>query len=149
MELVSRNHMITRAVLQGGTVSFVAREWGISKGRCTQIVHEVCRKLEPELYCSLKSPGLSGASLKLLRQYVDVFIEQMGSEPVLTPFSSIRRIPSLPSTTLNGLLKVGILTVGDLMKCKPEFLLRIPVIGRIGLRKIQDALESIETANRD
>jgi DNA-directed RNA polymerase alpha subunit len=72
----------------------------------------------------------------------------MGNEPVLTPFSSIRRIPSLPSITLNGLLKVGILTVGDLMKCKPEFLLRIPVIGRIGLRKIQDALESIEAANR-
>jgi hypothetical protein len=148
MELVSRNHAITRAVLKGGTVSSVAREWGMSKGRCTQVVHEVCRKLDPELYCSLQSPVLSGASMKSLREYLDVFIEQMDNEPVLTPLSSIRRIPSLPSITLNGLLKVGILTVGDLMECKPEYLLRIPVIGRIGLQKIQEALASIETDNR-
>jgi DNA-directed RNA polymerase alpha subunit len=86
--------------------------------------------------------------MKSLREYVDVFIEQMDNEPVLTPLSSIRRIPSLPSITLNGLLKVGILTVGDLMECKPEYLLRIPVIGRIGLQKIQEALASIETDNR-
>lgn len=82
----------------------------------------------------------------MLRQYVDAFLEQIDDDPALTLYSSIRRISSLPTRTLHALLNEGIRTVEDLMNCKPEKLLRVPVIGRVGLRKIQDALRSIEMA---
>ena len=82
----------------------------------------------------------------MLRQYVDAFLEQMDDDPALTLYSSVRRISSLPTITLHALLNEGIRTVEDLMNCKPEKLLRVPVIGRVGLRKIQDALRSIEMA---
>ncbi|OFZ96785.1 MAG: hypothetical protein A3H35_10725 [Betaproteobacteria bacterium RIFCSPLOWO2_02_FULL_62_17] len=146
MELGSRNRAIARAVLEGRTVSSVAREWGLSTGRCNQLVHEVCRRLDPELYRSLQPPELSRACLQILRQYVDAFLEQMDDDPALTLYSSVRRISSLPTITLHALLNEGIRTVEDLMNCKPEKLLRVPVIGRVGLRKIQDALRLIEMA---
>ena len=146
MELGSRNRAIARAVLEGRTVSFVARQWGLSTGRCHQLVHEVCRRLDPELYRSLQSPELSRARLQILRQYVDAFLEPMDDDAALTLYSSIRRISSLPTITLHALLNEGIRTVEDLMNCKPAELRRVPVIGRVGLRKIQDALRSIEMA---
>ena len=146
MELGSRNRAIARAVLEGRTVSSVAREWGLSTARCNQLVHEVCRRLDPELYRSLQPPELSRACLQMLRQYVDAFLEQMDDEPALTLYSSVRRISSLPTITLHALLNEGIRTVEDLMNCEPEKLLRVPMIGRVGLRKIQDALRSIEMA---
>lgn len=145
MELESRNRAIVMAVLEGRSVSSVARERELSTGRCTQLVHEVCRRLDPELYRSLQTHVPSEVSLRILRQYVDVFWEQMNDEPALTLHSSIRRIPSLPSTTLNALMKKGIRTVEDMANCKPEDLLRYPMIGRVGLQKIQEALRSIVT----
>jgi hypothetical protein len=146
MELGSRNRAIARAVLEGRTISSVAREWGTSTRRCNQLVHEVCRRLDPELYLSLQPPTLSRASMQMLRKQVDAFVELMDDDPALTRFSSIRRIPSLPTITLHALLAIEVRTVEDLMDCKPEMLLRMPMIGRVGLHKIQDALRSIEKA---
>lgn len=81
MELGSRNRAIARAVLEGRTVSSVARERGLSTGRISQLVHEVCRRLDPELYRSLHPPELSRACLQILRRYVDAFLEQMEDSP--------------------------------------------------------------------
>ena len=142
MELGCRNRAIARAVLEGQPVSSIAQQWGLSKGRCNQLVHEVCRRLDPELYRSLQPPELTRARLETLREYVDVFVEAMDDDSELTLGSSIRRIRSLPRMTLNALLKEGILTVEDLMNCRPEELLRVPVIGQIGLRRICDAIRS-------
>ena len=146
MELGRRNRAIARAVLKGRTVSSVAREWELSTGRCSQLVHEVCRRLDPELYRSLQPTERSRAYLRLLRQYVDAFVEQMDDDPALTLHSSVRRISSFSTITLHALLNEGIRTVEDLMSCKPGQLLRVPMIGRTGLQKIQDALRSIELA---
>ncbi len=147
MELGSRNRAIVRAILSGRTVSSVAREWGLSNGRCNQLVHEVCRRLYPELYRSLQPAELSRAPLQILRKYIDAFLELMDDDhAVLTLYSSIRRISSLPTMTLHALLNEGIRTVEDLMNCNPEALLRVPVIGRVGLQKIQDAMRSIKIA---
>ena len=146
MEFSSRNRAIAQAVLEGQTVSSAAREWGLSTARCHQLVHEVCRRLDPELYRSIQPPDLSRGRLQVLRQYVDAFVEAMDDERELTLNSSIRRIRSLPTMTLNALWKEGVRTVEDLIACDPNQLRRVPVIGRIGLQKIQDAIRVGELA---
>ena len=146
MEFTHRNRAIAQAVLEGETVASVAREWGLSSGRCNQLVHAVCRRLDPELYRSLQPRSLSRARLHTLRQYLDAFLEAMHDDGELTPYSSIRRIHSLPTMTLHALLKEGIRTIEDLRNCRPEELRRVPVIGRVGLRKIQDAIRVAELA---
>ena len=64
----------------------------------------------------------------------------------LTPYSSIRRMRELPTMTMNALLREGIHTVQDLKECPLEDLRRVPVIGRKGLKRIQDALRRVELA---
>ena len=67
----------------------------------------------------------------------------MEDDGELTQHSSIWRVRMIPTVTLNALLFAGIHTVEDLRRCEPEDLLRIPVIGKETVQKIQDILRRI------
>lgn len=140
MERRQRNRAIAQAVLKGATVAVTARDWKLSTARCYELVQEVCRRSDPELYRSLQPLDGSRVRIRVLREYMDPFIEAMNDDSELMPDSSIRRIRELPTMTLNALVQEGIRTVQDLCQCAPEELRRIPVIGETGLRRIRDAL---------
>ena len=143
-ELRARNRAIARAALGGETIVSVAGRWMISRARCHELVHSVCRRLDPELYRSLCQPNECRPRLATLREYLDAFTELLDDDGILTRHSSIRRIPTLPTMTLNALLREGVRTVQELAALDIAELGHVPVIGEEGLRRIQDALRSGE-----
>jgi len=142
-EFNDRNRAIARAVLNGASVPSIAQQWALSSSRCCQLVHEICRRVEPELYRSLRLPVCGRVPMAVLRKYREAFIKSMDDDSPLTLHSPIRRIRELPSMTKNALLHQGIHTVQDLKECRVETLERVPVIGHEGLKQIQNSLHLI------
>ena len=146
-EMRSRNRAIVQTVLSGSPAAAVARQFSVSKSRCYQLVHSVCSRLDPELYASLQTPGKRLVPIATLCEFAEAFLERPDvDDDSLTRDSPIHRLTKLSTITLHALTSVDIQTVGDLMNCNIDDLNKIPLLGKEGIRRIQESLRSIKVA---
>ncbi len=64
----------------------------------------------------------------------------------VTRDSPVHRLTKLSTITLHALIDAGIKTVGDLMNFNVDYLNKIPLLGKVGILRIQESLQSIEIA---
>lgn len=82
-----------------------------------------------------------------LREFAEAFLVRLDvDDDSVTRDSPIHRLTKLSTITLHALTSADIKTVGDLMNCKIDYLNKIPLLGKEGIRRIQESLQSIEIA---
>lgn len=82
-----------------------------------------------------------------LCEFAEAFLERPDvDDDSLTRDSPIHRLTKLSTITLHALTSVDIQTVGDLMNCNIDYLNKIPLLGKEGIRRIQESLRSIKVA---
>lgn len=146
-EMQSRNRSIAQAALEGLPVKAISRQSGLSKNRCYQLVHSVCSRLNPELYDSLRVSGQRLVPIATLREFAEAFLVPLDvDDSLVTRDTPIHRLTKLSTITLHALTNAEIKTVGDLMNCNVDYLNKIPLIGKVGILRIQESLQSIEIA---
>ncbi len=64
----------------------------------------------------------------------------------ITRDTPIHKLKKLSTITLHALTNADIKTVADLMNCNVDYLNNIPLLGKVGILRIQEALQSIEIA---
>ena len=144
-ETKSRNLSIAQAVLEGLPVKDVSRQSGLSKNRCYQLVHSICSRLNPELYDSLRVSGQRLVPLAALRKFTGEFLVPLDVEDdSVTRDTPIHKLTKLSTITLHALNSEGIKTVGNLMNCRVGYLNKIPLLGKVGILRIQESLQSIK-----
>ena len=62
----------------------------------------------------------------------------------VTRGSLIHRLTRLSTITLHALTSADVQTVGDLMNCSVNYLNKTPLLGKEGIRRIQESFQSIE-----
>jgi len=99
------------------------------------------------LYASLKEPGKHLVPIATLCEFAEGFLERLDvDDDSVTRDSPIHRLTKLSTITLHALTSVDIQTVGDLMNCNVDYLNKIPLLGKEGIRRIQESLRSIKVA---
>lgn len=82
-----------------------------------------------------------------LCEFSEAFLERLDvDDDSVTRDSPIHRLTKLSTITLHALTSVDIQTVGDLMNCNVDYLNKIPLLGKEGIRRIQESLRSIKVA---
>ena len=108
-------------------------------------MHSICSRLNPELYDSLRVSGQRLVPLAALRKFTGEFLVPLDVEDdSVTRDTPIHKLTKLSTITLHALNSEGIKTVGDLMNCRVGYLNKIPLLGKVGILRIQESLQSIK-----
>ena len=80
-----------------------------------------------------------------LCEFAEAFLERPDvDDDSVTRDSPIHRLTKLSTITLHALTSADVQTVGDLMNCNIDYLSKIPLLGKEGIRRIQESFQSIE-----
>jgi hypothetical protein len=123
-----RNKKISRKLLFGASVTEVAHIYGISRGRCIQILREYCSRKDRYVYMSITGLVSRPPGITQLREYADVFLDDNEIEEDITINSPVWRINYFPIQIINALDAERIYTVKELMSSNTAMLKRIPSI---------------------
>lgn len=132
-----RNEKISRKLLCGASVTEVIQIYGISRGRCIQILREYCSRKDRDVYMSITGLVSRPPGIIQLRKYVDVFLDNNHVEDDITINSPIWRIKEFPIQVINALEAERINTIEDLMNISTVMLKRIPAIGPKSIKIIE------------
>lgn len=135
------------AVLKGATIPSIAKEYRISHINCKRMVNIYCAKSDRPLFDELRdSPyGNFEVPLNKLRKHAETFIKKSrcndGENIKITEQSSIWDLPDVQTLTLTALWERDVKTIADLLKHDERKLLRLPKLGKIGLKQLKNVLE--------
>lgn len=144
----TKSTKVAIAVLRGATIPDTAKKYGISKLHCQKMVNLYCARSDRPLYDTLYNYYNDfKVPLHRLRQHADTFIEKSrykssGETIPITLKSSIWDLSDVPLLTLNALWDMKIATVGELLQYDEKGLLRLKKIGKIGVQKLVDELNT-------
>ena len=124
-----RNEKISSELLLGASATEIARIYGISRGRCIQILREYCSRKDRDVYMSITGRVSRPPGIVQLRKYVDVFLDDNHLKDNVTMNSPIWRIKEFPTQVINALAAERINTIEELMSISTGTLKRIPAIG--------------------
>jgi hypothetical protein len=138
---------IAIGILQGATVKSCSRLNGVPEHKCVKITKMYCARTNRKLYDTLlpnENWFEQGVPITTLRAYAAEFIRRdFSDDPAgakLSENSSIWEIPDVQLLTLNALWQRDIETVADILKHNEKTLLRMPKLGKTGLRQLKDIL---------
>ncbi len=106
---------------------------------CARSDRALFDKLRVYLYSDLEVP------LNKLREHAETFIKKSrcndGGQIKINEQSSIWDLPDVQTMTLTALWERDIKTITDLLKHDKRKILRMPKLGKIGLRQLENVLE--------
>jgi len=139
-KMLKRNHRISENIFFGEPVAKVAKKYGLTRERCMNILHSYCFNKERDVYKGLIKPGGSLPKLEELREYAEEFLYDDSNEP-LTRNSQIWKVREFSIKILNALELSKIRTVEELLNSDITVLKRMPMIGKLSIKRIENFIE--------
>lgn len=141
MENSRRNKEISHALLTGQSIRGVGEKYNLSVYSCTKILQNYCWRLDPFFYKSLKS-GYKDLSVTTLRENAGIFFNLEKNSKIVSSNSEIWKINGLSNTVIKALLWNDITTIYELSVTSDSVLSKIPMIGKISIKRINMALKT-------
>jgi hypothetical protein len=135
------------AVLRGATIPSTAKGYRISQLNCKRMVNIYCARSDRPLFDELRDDpyGNFEVPLNKLREHAETFIIKSrcndGGQIKINEQSSIWDLPDVQTLTLTALWERDVKTIADLLKHDKRKLLRMPKLGKIGLKQLENVLE--------
>jgi adenine-specific DNA methylase len=131
--------LATRALL-GESPKRLAQEYGVCAANSYRIVRAHCFRIDREVYNSLRNGCFGRPKLKDLREHIDVFLNDESGESI-TLCSPLWRINYGANKIVNILRPEGIHTIEDLLKFESDKLIKIPCVGPVILKELNNIIE--------
>lgn len=141
--------MLAERILEGESVTLLARIFGISRSRCAQILHSYCSRIDKEAYEGINGVNSTPPTLSQLRMYREAFIYDHDDEILALDNTPIRRLRVFSSKLTNALESANIRTIEDLLNTDASSLRAIPMIGKTSIKAIADLKSSIESETNE
>ena len=137
LDNTKRDKTISESILQGGSASNLARLYGISRGRCIQILYTYCANINRATYFDITGSIKVKPSMKQLHDNAKAFIDSNNDEYTISEHSHIFKVSQFSMSIVNAFEYANIHTVGEVLAMSSSELSRIPMIGMKSLQIIE------------